>query len=685
MTFFSLYNLNPSRDNLYLLTTTKPKYVPTYATVDPNDCSDWSDVDEYEDEELTPTSRNRRTISSPSKENEPPDCTAKNEQLNLKRALVSESDRTGSDNDFPASSKTRKILPGEKNFAINNNLKEITHIQNLSRAANETETQNSRSEILYNDLIQQKQQSLSVKCKSTDNEDVDKDDAAEDASEVHPEDTNYEIEDDEISQSKTSHAITILLDDKNFETKIIENTLFVQYWMASFSKYLGNPVSHWGPKRMVHEYMINRPEEYSEPQMFSIFDPQDYGFLIYEVCINDVIIIKTSLDDNNMLEQLSFPEIEQKSQNPQPHTILYDVDELISFFKDRFTIGVIPFCFKQCKPVITWMRNGAIYKKGVYMFVLEDVPMPKDEEIWQCVINCSYDCENFSKKIKICKSSIDKAVKVPVIKKCEFTMDRKMLIGAGQQAKVYRGVYNNVVAAIKVISLYHSDANQVMKEIEVLRSTDNEYLTLLMAVCYEENQIFLILKYFDSVCLFDLMCGGDNELKQTYNWERNKMKIALQVCLAVAYIHEKDVVHRDLKPQNILVNESGDLRLCDFGISKFTSEQTQMQTTLNGRCVGTEVYTAPEVLVNKMAATFSSDVWSMACVIAEIFNGSSLWKISNVNMLKNLFAKAEQPNLDHTPLQIRHVIAQCFSYKPECRPPAKKVAETVKNFIENPL
>lgn len=288
-----------------------------------------------------------------------------------------------------------------------------------------------------------------------------------------------------------------------------------------------------------------------------------------------------------------------------------------------------------------------------------------------------------SKKIKI--YPVNEFRSVPVIKRSEFFVDRKSLIGAGQQAKVYKGAYNGIMAAIKIVSLYHSDSDEVLKEIKVIKSIDNKYFTLLMAICYEAEQIYLILKYFESVCLYDLIAAVDPELNHTYKHEERKSKIAFQICSAVSFIHEKGIVHRDIKPHNILVNEAGEVKLCDFGISKYAAEQAQMQTTLNGRSVGTDVYKAPEILLHGVASSFPSDVWSVGCIIVEIFKGSSLWKIKNVKMLQDVLIVQQKPNLGSIPLQIRFVVDKYFSYQPECSPSAKEVADALKDFMRNPL
>jgi NIMA (never in mitosis gene a)-related kinase len=88
----------------------------------------------------------------------------------------------------------------------------------------------------------------------------------------------------------------------------------------------------------------------------------------------------------------------------------------------------------------------------------------------------------------------------------------------------------------------------------------------------------------------------------------------VQLCFAVKYIHEKNILHRDLKLSNIFLSSTGDIKLGDFGIAKVLSETGFAETM-----VGTPYYLSPEICQKKLYRQ-SSDIWSMGCILFEMMN-----------------------------------------------------------------
>lgn len=99
------------------------------------------------------------------------------------------------------------------------------------------------------------------------------------------------------------------------------------------------------------------------------------------------------------------------------------------------------------------------------------------------------------------------------------------------------------------------------------------------------------------------------------------LTLATDICSAMAYLHP-NVVHRDLKPQNVLLDSHGRAKVCDFGIAKF--KESTFMTTQNATA-GTPAYMAPEMFEG-VALTEKVDVFSFGVMVWESYTGSIPWK-----------------------------------------------------------
>ena len=130
----------------------------------------------------------------------------------------------------------------------------------------------------------------------------------------------------------------------------------------------------------------------------------------------------------------------------------------------------------------------------------------------------------------------------------------------------------------------------------------------------------------------ELCAGGDllnyvrkrRKLKEEY-----AKKIFKQIIDGLQYIHSKFVAHRDIKLDNLLLDEHGLVKICDFGVSKILKEPNEKMTE---QC-GTPAYIAPEILKDKGYRGFGVDIWSLGvCLYAMLF-GTVPFKASNMSDL----------------------------------------------------
>jgi mitogen-activated protein kinase 1/3/mitogen-activated protein kinase 6 len=98
-----------------------------------------------------------------------------------------------------------------------------------------------------------------------------------------------------------------------------------------------------------------------------------------------------------------------------------------------------------------------------------------------------------------------------------------------------------------------------------------------------------------------------------------------QILRGMKYVHSAQVIHRDLKPRNLLVNANCDLKICDFGLARVNFTDTEFQTCPMTEYVCTRWYRAPEVLCSWTDYTSAIDIWSVGCIFAEMLGRKPLF------------------------------------------------------------
>lgn len=119
--------------------------------------------------------------------------------------------------------------------------------------------------------------------------------------------------------------------------------------------------------------------------------------------------------------------------------------------------------------------------------------------------------------------------------------------------------------------------------------------------------------------IFDFTSGGDLffHLKKKGNFSEKTVQFyGAQILLGLEYLHKNKILYRDLKPENILLDSAGNVKLCDFGVSKSLSTEDKTMSL-----IGTAQYMAPEQVFMKEGYDFSVDIWSFGCCLYELVEG----------------------------------------------------------------
>ncbi|KAL0040863.1 hypothetical protein WJX79_007871 [Trebouxia sp. C0005] len=188
------------------------------------------------------------------------------------------------------------------------------------------------------------------------------------------------------------------------------------------------------------------------------------------------------------------------------------------------------------------------------------------------------------------------------------------LVGEGSFGKVYKGrrKFTGQITAMKFIMKHgksEKDIRNLRQEIEILRNLRHENI-ILMLDAFETKTDFCVVTEFAHGELFEIL-EDDQSLP-----EATVQSIAKQLVRALHYLHSNRVIHRDMKPQNILIGANGVVKLCDFGFARAMSCNTMVLTSIKG----TPLYMAPE-LVQEQPYNHTVDLWSLGVILYELFVG----------------------------------------------------------------
>ncbi|XP_062903016.1 cyclin-dependent kinase-like 2 isoform X4 [Mobula hypostoma] len=154
-----------------------------------------------------------------------------------------------------------------------------------------------------------------------------------------------------------------------------------------------------------------------------------------------------------------------------------------------------------------------------------------------------------------------------------------------------------------------------MREIRLLKRLRHENLVSLLEVFKKKGRWFLVFEYMDRTLLDDL-----EQFPKGLDYSRVRSYL-FQILRGLAFCHSHNIIHRDIKLENILVSERRVLKLCDFGFARTLAAPGEVHTEY----VATRWYRAPELLVGDSTYGKSVDVWAVGCLVTEMLTGEPLF------------------------------------------------------------
>lgn len=274
------------------------------------------------------------------------------------------------------------------------------------------------------------------------------------------------------------------------------------------------------------------------------------------------------------------------------------------------------------------------------------------------------------------------------LKKATNNFNKAMVIGQGGYGVVYKGILSggHIVAIKKSKAIDRSQIQQFVNEVIVLSQINHPNAVKLLGCCLETPVPLLVYEFITNGTLFHHVHGAEELMP----W-RTRLRIAEETAGALAYMHSLQIIHRDVKSANILLDENYKAKVSDFGVSRLVPfEQDQISTLVQG----TLGYMDPEYFQSGIL-TEKSDVYSFGVVLVELLTGKkaicpecaekslALYFISSLkeNRLLDILENVVRKEGEEEQLQgVAELARNCLRLEGDQRPTMKQVLEELDNL-----
>ncbi|CAL1525982.1 unnamed protein product [Lymnaea stagnalis] len=258
-------------------------------------------------------------------------------------------------------------------------------------------------------------------------------------------------------------------------------------------------------------------------------------------------------------------------------------------------------------------------------------------------------------------------------------------IGEGAFGAVYkaRNKETNEFAALKQVEIKNEeDLEDFSVEINILAECAHKNIVGLHEAFFFENKLWMFIEYCGGGAVDSIMVDLEKPLT-----EQMIRYVAHEMCVALAFLHERRVIHRDIKAGNVLLTQEGEVKLADFGVSAKNTKTAQRRDTF----IGTPYWMAPEVILcetlKDVPYDYKADIWSLGITLIEFAQIEPPNKEMHPMRVLIKIQKADPPGFDKPSKwskDFKDFVSKCLIKNPEQRATAQELLEHpfIKGYVD---
>ncbi|KAF8022645.1 hypothetical protein BT93_F0227 [Corymbia citriodora subsp. variegata] len=250
------------------------------------------------------------------------------------------------------------------------------------------------------------------------------------------------------------------------------------------------------------------------------------------------------------------------------------------------------------------------------------------------------------------------------------------IIASGSHSELYKGTFLSQDVAIKVLVTEHLNKamqQEFAQEVYIMRKIRHRNIVQFIGACTRSPRLCIVTEYMSGGSLFDFLHKQNDVLKLS-----TVLRLAIDISKGMNYLHKNNIIHRDLKTANLLMEENEVVKITDFGVARVQTQSGVMTAE-----TGTYRWMAPEVIEHR-PYDHKVDVFSFGVVLWELLTAKLPYEdLTPLQAAIGVLHKGLRPTIpEHTHPDLEKLLNKCWEREPSLRPEFSEIVETLQQIAK---